>query len=214
VNARSILGAITDWFHDRIGMSRADRALWESCRTLDDLGKVTALWLEGRIGSRPGYQPRCGPDEETTDLIPTLALLNRAGFVTAASRPGVDHLVGIGGRIVRQRAAVEGFTGEANLYALHEALRGTRFRMHVISPDSVNPVAWDGVPVTTFGGQPFTAFGRLMDYSDIELAFDTCTDTMLSQLWHARQVTIYDPQWGSNDLWPALALVVLDHTDA
>ncbi|MEU7378150.1 DUF6919 domain-containing protein [Streptomyces albidoflavus] len=60
-------------------MSRADSRRWHAARTVADLGTLTALWLEGGFGSRPGYEPHWGPDEETTTLIPTLAALCRTG---------------------------------------------------------------------------------------------------------------------------------------
>ncbi|GAA3372255.1 hypothetical protein GCM10017744_103040 [Streptomyces antimycoticus] len=46
-------------------MSRADRRRWKSARTVLDLGWLMARWLEGEIASRPGYQPRFGPDKES-----------------------------------------------------------------------------------------------------------------------------------------------------
>ncbi|WP_157881130.1 DUF6919 domain-containing protein [Streptomyces griseoruber] len=69
-------------------MSWSDRRRWRSAHTVADLGELMALWLEGELRSWPGYMPGCGPDEETTHLIPSLAALNRAGFLTIASQPG------------------------------------------------------------------------------------------------------------------------------
>lgn len=61
-------------------MPAAERRLWREAATLDELGELTARWLTGRITSQPGYQPRCGPDDETRDLIHTLARACRAGI--------------------------------------------------------------------------------------------------------------------------------------
>ncbi len=89
-------------------MSKADRGAWQAARTLADLGELTARWLEGSIGSEPGY---CGrPAEETEDLVPVLAKLNRAGFVTSGSQPGLIE-PGARGTLAEQRAAVDGFAG-------------------------------------------------------------------------------------------------------
>ncbi len=71
----------------RLTMSAADRRAWEAARTLDDLGELTARWLEGTIASQPGYEPGCGPDPETAALIPVVARCNRAGYVTCGSQP-------------------------------------------------------------------------------------------------------------------------------
>src|ERR1700678_2550864 len=101
-------------------MSHADREAWASARTLADLGELTAQWLEGGIISQPGYAPGCGPDEETVPLIPILATLNRAGFVTSGSQPG-DAGYGSEGTGWQQRAAVEGFADAALLVRLSDA---------------------------------------------------------------------------------------------
>lgn len=68
-------------------MSTADRRLWRSADSLQDLGDRVALWLTGAIASQAGYQPRYGPDPETAHLVPVLARLNRAGYVTDCSSP-------------------------------------------------------------------------------------------------------------------------------
>lgn len=95
-------------------MSKADRRRWESARTLGDLGELMALWLEGKLGSRPGYGARFGPDEETAALVPVLAACCRAGFVTEQSQPGEDDIA-FDGRPWVQRAAVSGFISDSRL---------------------------------------------------------------------------------------------------
>ncbi|WP_031099057.1 DUF6919 domain-containing protein [Streptomyces sp. NRRL S-15] len=87
-------------------MSRADRRRWKSARTVADLGELMSLWLEGEIASRPGYAPRYGPDEETAHLVPSLAALCRAGYITTCSQPGSAG-TGADGLWWEQRAAVE-----------------------------------------------------------------------------------------------------------
>ncbi|MGW9411848.1 DUF6919 domain-containing protein [Streptomyces diastaticus] len=39
-------------------MSRADSHRWRAARTPADLSDLMALWLEGGLASRPGYEPR------------------------------------------------------------------------------------------------------------------------------------------------------------
>jgi len=106
-------------------MSRSDRRRWRSARTVSDLGELMALWLEGKIASRPGYQPRYGPEDETAHLVPTLAALCRAGYVTTQSQPG---LVGTGtdGLWWEQRAAVELVVTDPRLVLAHPPRRGGR----------------------------------------------------------------------------------------
>lgn len=197
-------GVLRDWLDERIGMSRADRYLWESCRTLEDLGQTTALWLEGRIKSQPGYQPRCGPDDETTDLIPTLAALNRVGFVTDSSQPGMDETVGYDGAPWRQRAAVTGFADDDTLAWLTAAMRGTRYTLSAVRCRNKYRTDNTGTVVTTRDGQPWTTFGAGIPAYLVNRLYCECSPAMRQVLRGASQVTVYDPKWGSNDLWPVL----------
>jgi len=63
-------------------MPRSAARAWSSARTLTDLGELTAQWLEGSLATLAGGAYRGGPDEETGPLVPVLAALNRAGYVT------------------------------------------------------------------------------------------------------------------------------------
>ncbi len=96
-------------------MNRQDRERWASAKTLADLGELTAQWLEGTLASRPGYAVNAGPDPETIELIPVLARVNRAGFLTSGSQPGMGWELGYNGRLWRQRAFVQGFADDAML---------------------------------------------------------------------------------------------------
>ncbi|MFI8784378.1 DUF6919 domain-containing protein [Streptomyces albidoflavus] len=73
-------------------MSRADSHRWNTARTPADLGDLMALWLEGGLASRPGYEPHWGPDDE--------ALLDR--LLRSAADTGmntcVNHVRRRGGR--------------------------------------------------------------------------------------------------------------------
>jgi hypothetical protein len=80
--------------------------VWSRARSIGDLGKAMADWLEGRVPSWPGCS--VGPDDETLPLVPVLARLNRRGFVTTMSQPG-DGGTCADGRPWTQRAAVEGW---------------------------------------------------------------------------------------------------------
>ncbi len=78
-----------DWFwwlvirahSDDPGIRYQDRQAWAAARDLADADRLTALWLEGAIWSRPAYAPNFGPDPETEPLIATLAAANRAGYL-------------------------------------------------------------------------------------------------------------------------------------
>jgi len=174
-------------------MKFSERKLWRSAATVQDLADLMARWLEGDIGSQPGYQPRHGPEPETTDLIETLAACNRSGYLTISSQPGLitEH--------VQQRAAVEGFTADpqmlrrltliAHSYGLQTALHMTW------APD----IPAKGYIVTTVDGEPFTDFGRHLQISDLGTIWRGCRRTAINAVAAAYQVTLVDIEYGRTD---------------
>ena len=98
-----------------------DADTWWTANSLPVLGQLTADWLEGRSLFLPAYCAT-GPDPETTDLIPTLAALNRAGLVTDSSQPGHGPVEGYDGRMWLQRAYVSGYTDAGTIHSLAATL--------------------------------------------------------------------------------------------
>lgn len=183
-------------------MKRRDRQRWAAARTLPQLGELVALWLEGKIPSQPGYQPNCGPDPETLPLMPTLAAINRAGFVTCSSQPGFDG-PGFDGAHWQQRAAVEGFVTEeaGRLCELVSAQPELGLRVHLVA----NETDYIGEPVTRREGEPYTWFGHRLDHGAVADLYDVCSREMVTLLYAAVQVTVFDREWGRDSvLWPVL----------
>ncbi len=186
-------------------MSRRDYGLWSSTSSLQDLGDLTALYLEGKIASQPGYQPGTGPDEETQPHIATLAAVNRAGFVTTCSQPGDDG-PGYDGKHWRQRAAVDGFISDVcDLKRLAQAAgltfiakRSSRWKNRY----------QDAVAVTERDGRHLTGFGVQLSRRHLRdpwVGYGVCSEAAQDALCDAWQVTIIDPEWGRNTvLWPML----------
>ena len=192
------------------GMPRADRQRWESARTLADLGELTALWLEGTVGSQPGYQPGCGPDDETTALVPVLATLCRAGYVTTASQPAAPR----DGAGWEQRAAVHGLAGPALALRIADAALAAGLDVIVTQPGR-RPGPGDAAVVTRRNGTPVTRFGTLPPrlLRDWHAGWGLCHPQAVDALTAAWQVTVADPVWGRPDvLWRALAAVALAPT--
>jgi hypothetical protein len=91
---------------DEFGRDTTHARPWAEVETLADIAELTAQWLEGRINFHPtNLGP--SPDPETTELVPVLAALNRAGYCTDFSQPGEPVVDGCG-----QRAAVVGYCDE------------------------------------------------------------------------------------------------------
>ncbi len=202
-------------------MSRTDRRAWKQARTLAELGELTARWLEGDIASQPGYMPNCGPDPETAELIPTLAKLNRAGYVTECSQPGLAPTLGYDGRLWSQRAAVSGFADDATLAQIRAAVERTG-QLVLIAHRTLPRWrgcwrAWrlpsTGMAVTAAerGHRVHTAFGARMSLGDVEGCFDELGREGFAAVRAAHQVTVIDPVWGRVEyLWPVLDAVMAD----
>ena len=187
-------------------MSLADRRSWRSARTLTDLGQLMAAWLEGRIGSRPGYASRCGPDPETTGLTGTLAAACRSGYITESSQPGIPAEAGFDGAAWRQRAAVGGLVGDQRLAGLlreQAETAGLTVIVHHTTRPTTSPAR--GMTVTERNGRPYTAFGARLDRADLATNWSGIHRAAMRQVTDAWQITVVDPDWGRNDrLWPLL----------
>jgi hypothetical protein len=172
------------------------------------LCELTAKWLEGAIASQPGYAEGCGPDPETSDLIPALTAVNRAGFMTSGSQPGYE--LDLAGWV--QRAGVEGFcspaTAERLIAHLGPALCDTGLIVSV--QQASRRMSWKhAVPVTARYGRTYTRFGTRLSRRFIRDGWEgygICHADATDALCAAVQLTIVDFQPGRNDrLWPALA---------
>lgn len=187
-------------------MSRADRRRWKSARTVADLGELMALWLEGEIASRPGYQPRFGPDEETEHLVPSLAALCRAGYITTCSQPGFAG-TGANGLWWEQRAAVELVVSNdpARLHQLLAAARAAGMLVRVNDPRR-GGVQDEPVIATTCDGEPMTAFGGRIGRADMAIQWLGLDRSLYDQVAQGVYVSIVAPEYGpvGDRLWVLL----------
>ncbi|MGW3427946.1 DUF6919 domain-containing protein [Streptomyces melanosporofaciens] len=177
---------------------------WKKAESVADLGEFTAQWLEGRIRRHPGTIGRGGPDKETRHLVRTLAILNRAGFVTDCSQPGLPPQRGYKKRMFQQRAGVEGhITDQALLRRLTAAAKSAGLTVITYPPGATQ--RW-GVPVTEVDGEPFTWFGNWFGIQDhIATSWQGVGEEALRELRTSTYLTLVDPVWGRDDrLWPAL----------
>lgn len=163
-----------------------------TARALLELGELTAQWLEGRFEAIPTWRGR--PDAETSELIPALAMLNRAGYVTEFSQPGDVA--------EEQRAAVAGFCDERTADHLWRALASTELVVLSYPPGVDEPSLH--VPVTLDAGVIRTC---VRGSADPDVMSPGCwSANALVALRSAWQVSVFDPVWGRNDLlWPRLA---------
>ncbi|WP_460074067.1 DUF6919 domain-containing protein [Streptomyces sp. YKOK-I1] len=188
-------------------MSRSDRRRWRSARTISDLGELMALWLEGKIASRPGYQPRYGPEDETAHLVPTLAALCRAGYITTCSQPGLVG-TGVDGLWWEQRAAVELVVTDPKLF--HRLVDPAYAAGMFVRINDYRPgggVQEQPVAVTTRDGETVTEFGGRISRADMAIQWPGLDRDLYREVSTGMYVSIVAPEYGTAGEW---MWVVLD----
>lgn len=184
---------------DRSEADRGDARYWAEARTLDDLGELMARWLEGSIHYQPAWEG-ARPAPETESLVPALAALNRGGFVTHFSQPGMSVPAGDG----RQRAAVSGFGSEAVVHVIGRATLDSDLVALIYPPGG----RLDGlqIPISVQGDLVGIWAGAEMGPDAIEEFYGPdCHPEAVAALRGAWQATVIDPHWARNDLlWDRL----------
>ena len=176
-----------------------DSALsWRTTKSLEDLGELTARWLEGAEAEHPCYGG--GPDTETSLLVADLVALNRSAFVTEFSQPGEPMDDGSG-----QRAAVSGFCRED--VARRIVALGLWTDLIVIA----FPPGCEGghyIPITIDDYRPITWGGR-HGLEVFEHYAESCGAGAVDELRSGWTVDVIDPQWGRERyLWEHVANAV------
>jgi hypothetical protein len=208
---RSIAAARLVFLREKMAADRRvshDHEEWRDARSVADLAALTARWLEGELCCQPGCSPHTGPDPETTALVPVLSSLNRAGWLTYSSQPGLlSQIPGQGMR--EQRAAVHGITARSDLVDVVKRAAAAfglivitrpirrRLRFHFASR---------GCAVTRRGGRPTTWFGSPMLRDDVATWLDGCHPAAVSASMGAVHLAVIDAVWGRDTvLWPCLS---------
>lgn len=183
-------GAVTEL--GDVPINEAHRSAWAGASTLLELGELMARWIEGSLSYQPGYFGT-GPDDETAELVPLLARVNRAGFFTDFSQPGVLSAGEYG-----QRAAASGFCAEQMMLELVGVGLASELVVLRFPPGSegVGQIA-----VTIDDGAECTWVGSPMDPAEIDHAYGADLPSEgLAALHDAWQINVLDPRWGRRDL--------------
>ena len=177
-------------------LRRQDRPLWAAARTIDELGELTTRWLAGDIASQPNYY---GPVDVDEDVAPgitdALVALNLAGFLTHNSQgayDGPDYAASPWG------AWVYGYADDATFTWLTDVVRHTRFGIHAWPPPASRGRK------RPFGGRPPDGGWPRIPASEVRWMYSACGADAIAAVCAAWQVTVYDPEIGSNDLWAHL----------
>ncbi len=170
-----------------------DERLWLQAESMADLCELVARWLEGDVDCHPCYPTPA--DDETTSLVPALAAINRAGFMTENSQPaaGAD-----------MRAWVGGLCTEDVVEHLDRLALVSELIILMYPPDS--PLGGVQIPVTSDNGEAFTWVGGAIDAANITWSYgEKCGPGAVAELLTAWSVEVLDPKWGRDDLlWPAV----------
>jgi len=180
-----------------------DARFWAQARTLGDLGWLTARWLEGDIAYQPAWEGP--PDAETEVLRPTLAEINRHGFVTHFAVSGEPTQHG-----ALQRAVVSGFCDEAKLTRIQQTTLATDLVLLAYPPGASFGGLQLPVSLSEGAGEAWRWAGATIGAETIgEYYGGDCHPTAVKALCDAWQATLLDPHWGQNDLlWERLLTAV------
>jgi hypothetical protein len=184
-----------------------ERAQWAASSSVEDLCRLTAGWLTGRLESQPGYYGQVDVDDaEAPGLTAALVALNAAGVCTRNSQAG---FVGPGydGAAWTQHAAVTGYAGTQTWTRIRAALDGTGYRTLALPARRRWRRALRGVVVTRRETQPYTEFGSQLSAADVAFDLDGAGRRAVVAAARGLQVTIWDPAVGANTLWAHLAAI-------
>ena len=170
------------------------RSSWKRARSFVELCELGARFVEGRERCFPGWASTC-LDAESAALVPLLARLNRAGFLTLASQPGA--LAGVDG--CEQRAFASGFC-----HATHSrALRALHARCYRRGERGLA-----GVAVSRRNGRARVFAGHNAFEDELELFRGAVGEPALAELREYVYWSVWDPVWGREEwLWRKLARV-------
>ena len=165
------------------------RRNWISAQTFQDVCELTAWWVE-RGGYMPGYCANEEVDDETKPIVADLARLNRAGFLTTCSQPGVEQ-----GDYAR-RAFVEGIALEPTARTLSRLTLCTDLLVLAAPPEcevhSQIPVTREEQDDVVY---PFSWCGALGPW-DQQGFIEACCPTAAADVQRTWAVQVIDPQWG------------------
>lgn len=196
---------------DAHGRLLADRGAWRQATTIDAAGELTARWLEGRSHYQPGTFS-ASFDEETGPIAVELAEINRNGFFTKESQPGL-HAGAATDAGTGQRGYVTGYCSAA----MASRLLGLSTRGELVTVGHApGEVSRSSIPVTIRDGEVATVLGssespvEAAQFQDWSEETNEALALVLADSWY---VEIFDPVWGRNNhLLPAV-LDALKHSD-
>jgi hypothetical protein len=184
---------------DSYGRLLVDREVWRQATTLAAAGELTARWLEGKSEYQAGTLAP-GFDEETGPIAGQLADINRSGFFTKESQPGLAADARL-----KQREYVTGFCSAESARQLLQLSAQTEFIAVAHAPGEASSAS---IPVTLDAGEVVTVLGTSetpTESDQIRDWADESNETLALLLADSWYVEVLDPVWGRNQhLLPAV----------
>jgi len=182
------------------------RAAWVSARTLDDLCRLGAGFVDGLLAFFPGWAAS-SLDRESEAIAAHLAALNRAGFLTVASQPGSPPRASHDGALHEQRAFVCGFATQRVARSL-ASYDGSDARI-VVATFRRGSRGGARLAVSRRGSAAHAFAGYCAFEEELE-CFAPCVSTeALRALERSTYVSALDLEWGREArLWSELARVL------
>jgi len=175
--------------------------LWQAATSLNEVGELTAKWIEGTL---PFY-PLDGSEtiyDEGLPLRETLAFYNRNGFITTFSQPAEE----LDEEGFAQRACVEGFANEEVSKKLETISLSTSLLVFIFDNDFNEGYR---IPITLGSFRPFTWCGDFSKNHYLEIFETVLSENALYEIELSTQVVIIDLQWGRKDfLWEQITKVL------
>ncbi|SFK74625.1 DUF6919 domain-containing protein [Geodermatophilus ruber] len=185
----------------------AEHQDWATTTSVVDVGQLVAQWLEGTRRWIPTYIGSTPHPETRGHIRDALARVNRAGWVTDSSQPGLRHSG------LRQRAYVSGIAAPAlTRYAEHLSSDSDVVVLRAVRLPELSPEI--NLVVTVRDGQPATWLGNWAPPDRDVLLYAPLPPAAASAVRSAEALQVFDPVWGRDDvLWPWLHRLAADLSD-
>lgn len=206
-------------------MSEGDLAHWYQPTTMRDVAaQPNGMWMVNRLWSRPGDVPGRGPVDVIGAGVDATNHGITARLAPVATYLGAQHSwlwrswtvshtwvrqTGQSASLVEVRPAIFGYTSMKTAIALVEfaASRGYGILHRLAAPSDA--ARFGPAPHVFREGRPCASayqIGRQRTWADIDAEWDGCNPEAVAEIKGAHQVTLYDPELGTdNRLYADLA---------
>ncbi len=180
---------------------------WATTTALAGVGELVAQWLDGTRQWIPTYSSSTPHAETRGHIRAALARVNRAGWVTDSSQPGLQRPG------LRQRAYASGIAPPAlTRYAEQLASDSDLVVLRAVRRPGSTPDI--NLAVTVRGGRPGTWLGNWAPPEHDVLLEAPLPAPVAEAVQAAEALQVFDPVWGRDDvLWPWLHRLAADLSD-